>query len=502
MPLARILTRNPERTADLSRQLQQQGYTVEVANPEQTGLAAADLEIEFEICERADVLERAADLSNELDADVAVAPGALLPSEASASRSVVEMKASPARERDPEREFEAAFNPVIEMPVASAVTPPAIDVPVMEQTPLPPVAFLDEMPRMEPVAMAENKPVSAPVSFSEPPRPADPIPYLAQLTPFSSPAARSEETAPPAKQPQPAQAATGRGRQLLQGGARFAARTWAGVLAMTSTTSEYVRDYFQEYSKRAQVRSAESRAAHAARLLDLEQRRAEAQERAAELEAAREEAAARLVELVRQRGPGLHEQDERPFESAYLESTPAKMRDPEFEPAALSSEPQRAAGRTPIALWRRLNPALRPVLTGAAAATALFIMGIALGLFHSRTPLANPANPNGTSAQSGGVTVQTGGVTVQAGQPKAQPAKPSAGVQAPSGTTSPAQAKGAAPAKPSPRVSPAQHLVTQQAESMIGDDVVIRRFSRPVPTQRPKQSGQQAGLKHFSDMEN
>ena len=66
MPLARIFTRNPERTADLSRQLQQQGYTVEVASPDQAHLAPADLEIEFEVCERADVLERAADLAAEL----------------------------------------------------------------------------------------------------------------------------------------------------------------------------------------------------------------------------------------------------------------------------------------------------------------------------------------------------------------------------------------------------------------------------------------------------
>jgi len=74
MPLARILTRNPERTADLSSQLKQQGYSVEVARPDQTNLAPADLEIEFEVCERADVLDRAADLATELGADVAVAP--------------------------------------------------------------------------------------------------------------------------------------------------------------------------------------------------------------------------------------------------------------------------------------------------------------------------------------------------------------------------------------------------------------------------------------------
>src|SRR3954462_7577243 len=77
MPLARILTRNPERTADLSSQLKQQGYSVEVARPDQTNLTPADLEIEFEVCERADVLDRAADLATELGADVAVAPGVL-----------------------------------------------------------------------------------------------------------------------------------------------------------------------------------------------------------------------------------------------------------------------------------------------------------------------------------------------------------------------------------------------------------------------------------------
>ena len=69
-----FFTRNPERTADLSGQLRQQGYSVEVARPDQTNLAPADLEIEFEVCERADVLNRAADLAAELDADVAVVP--------------------------------------------------------------------------------------------------------------------------------------------------------------------------------------------------------------------------------------------------------------------------------------------------------------------------------------------------------------------------------------------------------------------------------------------
>jgi hypothetical protein len=490
MPLARIFTRNPERTSDLSRQLQQQGYTVEVASPEQSDLSPADLEIEFEVCERADVLERAADLASELGADVAVAPGVLQP-------SVVEMKAPVAPERDREREFDAAFRPVIEMPMAATESPAAEA--LVEHEPLPPVAFLDETPKMEPVAIAENQPVGAPVTFSEPPRPADPVPYLAQLTPFSTPPGRSEESMPEA---QPHEPERERGRQIIDGGAKIAARAWAGALALKSSAAASVRDYFEEYSKKAQVRSAEARAAHAARLLDLEQRRAEAQQRAAELEAAREEAARRLVELVRQRDPGLHEQEDVPvsFESAYAESVPAEFHPVEQVPEPAAVKPRRTiAWTTPVALWRKMNPALRPVLTGAAAVTALFIMGIALGLFHSRTPLANPGNHTSNS----GVTVQTGGVTVQTGPAKPQPGKAPAATtaQAPSPNSAPA-AKTQTPGKPSPRTQSAQHLVAQQSESELGDDVVIRHYSRPVPTQKPKQNGQQAGLKHFSDLEN
>ena len=108
-----------------------------------------------------------------------------------------------------------------------------------------------------------------------------------------------------------------RGKKVLQDGARVAAQTWASALALAASTRASVRDHFEEYRKRAQVRSAEARAEHAARLLDLEQRRAEAHQRAAELELAREQAAARLMELVRQREPGLPPErvrEQMPFE--------------------------------------------------------------------------------------------------------------------------------------------------------------------------------------------
>jgi hypothetical protein len=366
------------------------------------------------------------------------------------------------------------------------------------------------------------------------------MPYLAQLTPFSTPATRTEEQpqATTGRKIEPSQIQL-RGKKVLQDGAKAAAQAWASALALASSTTASVRDHFEEYKKRAQVRSAEARAQHAARLLDLEQRRAEAQQRASELEAAREAAAARLMELVRQRDPGLLKEslpkesfanDGLPPESLPQEpwrgATPVERRAPAqrqpsqsmYEPmpnnggrreapvAAQMREPAQKRARSavttsPIELWRKVNPPWRPVLAGAAVVTAIFIMGIALGMFHSRAPLANPANHT-----SNGVTLQTGGVTLRAGTAKPQPTQPAAAQQTQAkpqpghSANAPAQAATTV-AKPSPRAQRA-HLAPQQSEQEIGDDVVVRHFSRPVPTQKPKQAGQQAGLKQFSDLEN
>jgi hypothetical protein len=591
MPLARIFTRNPERTADLSSQLKQQGYSVEVTRPDQANLAPADLEIEFEICERADVLDRAADLASELGADVAVAPGILqmaakpvvepvmaqpiaaepvivepiiaqpigapIVSEQTAPEQIISeqivskkiqratvvaesmpedvlgLESPTAAEHDPERDFEAAFAPAIEMEMPAAVQADqeVVNAPVIEHEPMPPVAFLQESPAPEPIAavplaesypaarVAERFPATCAV-FPKPSQSADPMPYLAQLTPFTIPASRTSETSKEDKQQrslplvraqEPPQIL--RGNKTLQDGARIAAHTWAGALTLAASTTASVRDHFEEYKKRAQVRSAEGRAAHAARLLDLEQRRAEAHHRAAELERAREQAAARLMELVRQREPGLPPErlresmafepsapvQSQPYQS-YYERPPAQERRREAPPVA-PSRPEPAAKlrrasitATPIELWRSINPPLRSVLTGAAAVSALFIMGIALGLFHSRPQMASTPNRS-----ANGVTVKTGGVTVAAAKP--QPAQAVAG-QPGAGTPRLGQPTTAAQtAKPSPRVGQAR-LVAGQTEKQIGDDVVIRHYSRPVPTQKPKQAGQQAGLKHFSDLEN
>src|SRR5579864_2258039 len=563
MPLARILTRNPERTTDLSSQLKQQGYSVEVARPDQTNLAPADLEIEFEVCERADVLERAADLASELGADVAVAPGVLQMTPKAAAEPIMygstvpqpvepekrapepvlfqKMEAEPAVEpvlesqaaaqRDPERDFEAAFAPVIEMPPPAVhASNEVVDVPVMEQEPMPPVAFMDESPAVEPMAVAPmaerhtEEHAAAPIIFHDPPRAADPMPYLAQLTPFSGRTNRADEErqqegAPVVRRQDHSQIPE-RGKKVLQDGARVAAQTWAGALALAASTKASVRDHFEEYRKRAQVRSAEARAEHAARLLDLEQRRAEAHQRAAELELAREQAAARLMELVRQREPGLPPErvrDQMPFEPVVpRESQPSQSfyAPPQVQERRRAVPPPVAASRrepsvsparaaitaTPMELWRSINPPWRAVLTGAAVVTAIFIMGIALAISHSsRTTLASTTTSKGVTLQTGGVTLPAGPAKAQAAQPvaatpqaKPQPGQPTQATQTQSAGTV---------AKPSPRVGQA-HLVAEQSEKQIGDDVVIRHYSRPLPTQKPKQAGQQAGLKHFSDLEN
>ncbi|HZD95557.1 MAG TPA: hypothetical protein VE133_14940, partial [Candidatus Sulfotelmatobacter sp.] len=150
---------------------------------------------------------------------------------------------------------------------------------------------------------------------------------------------------------------------------------------------------------------------------------------------------------------------------------------------------------------RQWSPQLRAVLTGAAAVSVLFVIGIVLGELYPGTPQAKPANhsSNGVTVQGSGVSVQTGGATVKTGPP-AQPAIQPQVQKNSAGATMTSQT--AEQNKPSPRVNQAKKIAAQQGESTIGDDVVIRHYSRPMPTEKPKQSGQQAGLKHFSDLEN
>src|SRR5262249_29600390 len=321
----------------------------------------------------------AAGLADELQADVAVAPGVMQPSTQAAGNVPVQIS-SAAREAakprgrqqtDREREFEDAFSASRESSAKEEPTP--VEIPVMERAPLPPVAFIDEVPATPPAEAA---------------RQADPVPYLAQLTPFGTPSVDAEiQGAALRLDNSPGREHVRRSPQEMESSAlarhsfwlrvaNVTARIVTGARAIAAATAASFREQAQEYTKRAQVRSAEARAAHEARLLDLEQRRAEAQERAQELETAREAAAARLVELVRERDPGLkeeiqHQQDVREEILHERERTAGA-------PASSPASPIQALWQTVISLVRKprqpMTPQLRAVLTGAAAVSALFLI--------------------------------------------------------------------------------------------------------------------------------
>lgn len=95
MALARIFSRYPEQTTTLSQQLLQQGYKVEVLSPDEAPATLADLEIQLEVCDPAEVLLRAAELAERLNADIAVAPGALVTAPPEAPAAVQESTPPP-----------------------------------------------------------------------------------------------------------------------------------------------------------------------------------------------------------------------------------------------------------------------------------------------------------------------------------------------------------------------------------------------------------------------
>lgn len=75
MQTARVITRSPEDAGGLVDQLRRYGYAVEIVAPGQSSQSEADLEIEMELCNAADALDRAAELANADDSDVYVAAG-------------------------------------------------------------------------------------------------------------------------------------------------------------------------------------------------------------------------------------------------------------------------------------------------------------------------------------------------------------------------------------------------------------------------------------------
>lgn len=77
MPLARIITNSVDDSLELTMQLRARGFLVETVSPDQIPSTPADLEVRLEECSPEDVLSKAAQVTENEDLWVFVAPGAL-----------------------------------------------------------------------------------------------------------------------------------------------------------------------------------------------------------------------------------------------------------------------------------------------------------------------------------------------------------------------------------------------------------------------------------------
>ncbi len=458
MPVARIITVHPERTDALLRQLEAEGYSVEVVRPE-SAAPPADLEIDFEICPEEHALERAVELAEHLHADIAVAPGLDLnrtePVEQVAAQSLQPVPAAEPEPPVPPFEEPAA-------PVEASVPEPVLQEEINPAQPLasPPTQDVSVPPA---VWMAAAGPVHRQQSLSqakverEPEESYGPYPSMAEPT-----------------------------NLVVEGAAQKAAKALADVW-------NSARQLGQECKERLNLRVAEFKAARQQRLLELEKRKTLAQERANELQAARDAASARLQELLRERGGEPAATPARQEETTSAVSAPPVAAQQKGQPAS----PATGYWRTQLNLWlgRRRAPQVQAILTGVAAMAALFVLGLVLASFRPR-----PALSNSLDHPYEGVTVKGGGFTIR---PSPTPhavntPRPSPAVRNPEAIRKPTPARKAAPGK----------------RTNFGDDVTVQHFTRKssragdVTARQAQQvkpaskSTPQAGIRHISDLDN
>jgi hypothetical protein len=507
MPLARIITLHPDQTGALFQQLQSQGYAVEVVSPDEIVIRPADLEIDFEVCPAGRALERAAEVAQHLNTDVAVAPG--LPEQALHGQVVPE-PATPSLIEEPASQFapadlhhQADFHPEIEAPEAQHATalpqehefpPPIVQeaiVPAIEEHATPPqqeqhtevLNHQEQSTVIEQSHFAHDADLPAAPLNAEEEQPA-PTPFI-QTSPTNAVA-----PLPETGEPEPSRR---RAAEILAPLAEKASRAIVAGKVLASEAWVSAQHAGKEYRERLDIRREEARAAREQRLLDLAKRKALATERAAELEAARQSASARLQQLLRERAvePVLH--------------TPAVYE----EAAATSAVPERQNGRpawprmnawrTYLVSWmgKRYTPQLEAVLTGVAAATALFAIGLALYSFHPRPALSSSIDQpyKGVTVKTGGTTV--GGNPVAATQPVSKPS-PSETEQRPTAKQSPHRS-GTASDVTVRHFAPSRRISRAASDGVIADDVTIRHFGAQAKPPAAKTTPQ-AGLKHISDM--
>lgn len=542
MPLARILTRNPEQAGALSNELRQHGYTVEFSNPESAGKPPADLEIDFEICAEPDALSRAAELADNLHTDVAVSPGVLVmpkpvtpvaeeldenPAEqvtagSFARNNDVTVQGPPLaalEEIAPVEERVLEAEPVEPMPLAAMKNVSEMDADLPASTALEEVKYAQEPQMHDPEihdSRVDGSQMEEETAIPEVTLPAD---MLAESVEeqhphsFMQPAATAfDDEVEIARAASPSHTDPGEKNQFLaHAGEKSAAalesatdagkEIWSAARERTQDLWMTVRERSAEYRERLRVMRAEREAERQYKLLQLEKRRESAEQRAVELEGARQAAAARLQALLRERG-------------ALTEAQPAPPQRIEV-PVVITPAP-----RAEKPAWRRVfqhkitipfsrtyRPEVEAVLMGVAAACAFVVLGLAVASFHARPAISGSFKQPATSAN--GVTVQSGGVTLKAGTP-ATPVSQRVAQPAPVRTQAVAQKPAPAVHQPAESDVTVRHFPTaakpnparESGSKNVADDVVIRHFGTQQVTPPAQQTAPQAGLKHYSDLDN
>lgn len=446
MPLARILTLNPEDANVFARQLRELGFEVEVVNPNQEQLAPADLEIEFAICDQQQVLGRAAAIAAELEADVLVFPGAI---------------------------------PHLPKPIP------------MAESPSVPAELADE-PYLEPLAAVETH-----ERFVELPERSEATSQMLELN--EEPQEFNLEKEP----------ADGRTMSLLaamanklRGGLRYfngaASSGTARLKRAGSSASSAVAARALEFRERMGQRIARIRAGREQRLVERRKHHAEAMQRASALEQERRReaelaAAAHQQELQLMQA----EKERRPTEMERLKS---ESREWVVALPKVSRAPQPEQPVPPEKHKRVRSGQLRGAFAGAVAASFFFILGMILANVNALTPLSR-------SLANGSVEEQLpfGPTTLHAPPASTKPvsavSRPQVPVAAPAKPTpfaaKPQPARTGTPGnKPSPEWHHFQRS-SNASEDVPADDVVVKHFGPQRKTTQTVQ--QQAGLKHYSD---
>jgi hypothetical protein len=437
MPLARILTLHPEDATTLIRQLEQYGFQVETASPHQEQTTPADLEIEFAVCDQQQVIGRAAAIAAQLQAEVVVFPRAIPPVPRAVTPVEEHAESITALENVATPEPEETATLEVDQPEAAVHD----EVHVSESVWLPSLREKLRQSRQQAATGLRALQTRASLAFDSAAKSLNQYRERRRIKAEEAAILRHEQQ----REKERLRAEAAQQAALLEEEQRKHAETAAAAR--------------QEELQRAQVEKEQ-------RLAEMERLRAEAREQTAALEQARllAEAQQRQAQQV------------------------------------IPSRPERKPVRPPVA---RPSQA-RGVFTGAIAASFLFFVGMVLANFHPKEPF--PADMNNGSAEQqvpfGATTVHGApGVTI-GGTTAARPVR---------ATTTPSQAQAPAQAKPQPvRTSASSRKQKSQWRRFrrssarnesddTADDVVVRHYPQ---TQKPQpQHLQQAGLKHYSDMQ-